>query len=50
MAAELTRLASTDILTGIHNRLKLDRVLGAEVLRSKRGATALNIQSEKNVA
>src|SRR5208337_2446171 len=54
MAAELNRLASTDTLTGINNRLKLDRVLNAEVLRSKRylrplSAILLDIDHFKSV-
>ena len=43
MAGELSRLASTDTLTGINNRLKLDRTLTAEVLRSKRYNRSLSV-------
>jgi diguanylate cyclase (GGDEF)-like protein len=43
MAGELSRLASTDTLTGINNRLKLDRTLTAEVLRSKRYIRSLSV-------
>lgn len=43
MMGELRRLATTDNLTGIHNRMKLELLLTAEVLRSRRYNRPLSV-------
>lgn len=43
MVGELRRLATTDNLTGIHNRMKLELLLTAEVLRSRRYNRPLSV-------
>ena len=43
MMEELRRLATTDNLTGVYNRMKLEQLLTAEVLRSRRYNRPLSV-------
>lgn len=43
LVREFKRLASTDGLTGIHNRMKVELLMTAEVLRSKRYGRLLSV-------
>jgi diguanylate cyclase (GGDEF)-like protein len=43
MVEELRRLAITDVLTGVFNRMKLEQLLAAEVLRARRYNRQLSV-------